>query len=89
MIIMPILFQYRLIRHFLGMYVTKHAEQEIYLIAQESNNGNDPHGCPSLSQWSIGLRLMKFDCRLSQLFWKWPQKDSRGQERDKKEETAR
>ena len=28
MIIMPILFQYRLIRQYLGMYVTKHAQQE-------------------------------------------------------------
>jgi len=30
---MPILFQYRNIRHLLGMYITKQAEQEIYLIA--------------------------------------------------------
>ena len=32
---MPILFQYRNIRHLLGMYITKQAEQEIYLIAQK------------------------------------------------------
>jgi len=31
---MPILFQSRNIRHLLGMYFTKQAEQEIYLIAQ-------------------------------------------------------
>src|SRR4029434_1792127 len=31
----PILFQYRNIRHLLGMYITKQAEQEIYLIAQK------------------------------------------------------
>ena len=30
---MQILFQYRNIRHFLGTYITKQAEQEIYLIA--------------------------------------------------------
>ena len=36
-IIMPILFQYRNIRHILGMYTTKQAEQVIYLIAQKSN----------------------------------------------------
>jgi len=33
-IIMPILFQYRNIRHLFGMYITKQAEQERYLIAQ-------------------------------------------------------
>src|SRR4029434_6032527 len=32
---MLILFQYRNIRHRLGMYITKQAEQEIYLIAQK------------------------------------------------------
>ena len=65
---MPILFQYRNIRHFLGMYIAKQAEQEIYLIAQESNDGAPPKhthtqlpsGCPSLSQWSVGLRLTKY-----------------------------
>ena len=35
---MPILFQYRNIRHDLGMYITKQAEQEMYLIAQGSTN---------------------------------------------------
>ena len=40
---MPILFQYRNIKHILGMYITKQAEQEIYLIAQESNDGAPPH----------------------------------------------
>ena len=30
---MPILFQDINIRHFLGMYITKQAEQEMYLIA--------------------------------------------------------
>ena len=39
---MPIFFQYRNIRHILGMYITKQAEQEIYLIAQESNDGAPP-----------------------------------------------
>jgi len=34
---MTILFQYRNIRHLLGMYVTKQAEQEIYLIARWSS----------------------------------------------------
>ena len=37
---MPILIQFKNIGHFLGMYITKQAEQEIYLIAQES----DQHG---------------------------------------------
>ena len=32
---MPILFQYRNIRHLLAMHITKQAEQEIYLIAQK------------------------------------------------------
>jgi len=32
---MPILFQDRNIRHILGMYITKQAEQERYLIAQK------------------------------------------------------
>jgi len=32
---MPILFQYRNIKHLLGMYITKQAEQEIYGIAQK------------------------------------------------------
>ena len=40
---MPILIPYRTIRHFLGMYITKQAEQEIYLIAQESNDGCKCH----------------------------------------------
>ena len=39
---MPILFQDRNIRHFLGTYITKQAVQEIYLIAQESNDGAPP-----------------------------------------------
>ena len=39
---MPILFQYRNIRHLLGMYITKQAEQEIYLIAQKSYAGAPP-----------------------------------------------
>ena len=34
-IIMPILFQYRNIRHFLGMYITKQVEQEIYLLLKK------------------------------------------------------
>jgi len=32
---MPILFQSRNVRRLLGMYITKQAEQEIYLIAQQ------------------------------------------------------
>ena len=32
---MPILFQYRNIKHLLAMHITKQAEQEIYLIAQK------------------------------------------------------
>ena len=35
---MLISFQYINIRHILGMYITKQAEQEIYLIAQDSND---------------------------------------------------
>ena len=35
---MPILFQSRNIRHFLGMYSTKQIEQEISVIAQECND---------------------------------------------------
>ena len=34
---MPKLFQYRNIRHLLGMYITKQAEHEIYLIAQKKS----------------------------------------------------
>lgn len=62
---MPILFQYRNIRHLLGMYITKQAEQEIYLIAQKKLRWCPPpkinknthstsqarRGCPFLSQW--------------------------------------
>ena len=33
---------YRNIRHRLGMYITKQAEQEIYLIAQKSYAGAPP-----------------------------------------------
>src|SRR4029434_108281 len=39
---MPILFQYINIRHLLGMYITKQAEQEIYLISQKSYDGAPP-----------------------------------------------
>ena len=42
MIIMPMLFQYRNIRHFLGMNITKQAKQEIHVIAQEGNDGAAP-----------------------------------------------
>ena len=57
---MPILFHYRNITHILGMYITKQAEQQIYVIAQESKDGVSPNkkkphtlifpapcGCPS------------------------------------------
>ena len=39
---MPILFQYRNIRHLLAMHITKQAEQEIYLIAQKKNSKGPP-----------------------------------------------
>jgi len=42
---MPILFQYRNIRHLLGMYITKQAEQEIYLIAQKKVRFDIPFIC--------------------------------------------
>ena len=59
----PILFQYINIRHLLGMYITKQAEQEIYLIAKKKSYDSAPpktnihstsqarRGCPFLSQW--------------------------------------
>ena len=61
------------------MYITKQAEQEIHLIAQESNDGAPPQknkhtqlsklpvGALSY-QWSVELRLTKFDSRLKSTF---------------------
>ena len=47
---MPILFQYRNIRHLLGMYITKQAEQEIYLIAQKKLLWSPPPPPPKKKQ---------------------------------------
>jgi len=47
---MPILFQYRNIRHLLGMYITKQAEQEIYLITQHPPRRRRSPWVPFLSQ---------------------------------------
>ena len=92
---MPILFQYRNIRHILGMYITKQPEQEIYLI--ESDNGAPtrththstsklPVGATPLSRWSVGLNLTKFDSRLSIVFGNGLDKTAGVRRREKQEE---
>ena len=59
------------------MYITKQAEQQIYLIAQESNNGAPlpTHTHIQLPKLPVGVP--------PQLFWKWPQKHIRSQEQRK------
>ena len=75
---MPILFQYRNIRHLLAMHITKQAEQEIYLIAQKKVTMVPPpphkYTCniPS-SRWLPCLKWpgeldSELDRRLCQLF---------------------
>ena len=57
---MPILFQYRNIMHFLGMYFTKQGDQEIicmYLIAQQNNNGAPQHTHTQLPTLPVGALL--------------------------------
>src|SRR4029434_9026929 len=69
---------YRNIRHRLGMYITKQAEQEIYLIAQKKlrwcpppkkNTLNFPScGCHIHGALSYLSGLTNFDSRLGKLF---------------------
>ena len=75
---MPILFQYRNIRHLLGMYITKQAEQEIYLIAQKKLRWCPPpkkknHIHPQLPKLAAGALsylsgMTNFDSGLGELF---------------------
>ena len=76
---MPILFQYRNIRHLLGMYITKQAEQEIYLIAQKKllwcpvHPPKKTHIHPQLPKLAAGALsylsgMTNFDSRLGELF---------------------
>ena len=76
---MPILFQYRNIRHLLGMYITKQAEQEIYLIAQTQ--------LPKLAVGALSYLsgLTNFDSRLGQLFENGLKKTTGVRGRQKKE----
>lgn len=98
---MPILFQYRNIRHLLGMYITKQAEQEIYLIAQKKLRWCPPPqkkytlnfpscGCHRHGALSYLSGLTNFDSRLGQLFENGLKKTTGVRGRQKKEkETAR
>src|SRR4029434_7658837 len=66
---MPILFQYRNIRHLLGMYITKQAEQEIYLIVQKKLRWCPPKKktqLPKLAEGALSYLsgLTNFDSRL-------------------------
>src|SRR4029434_10510982 len=98
---MPILFQYRNIRDLLGMYITKQAEQEIYLIKLKKSYAGAPPpkkytlnfpscGCHRHGALSYLSGLTNFDSRLGQLFENGLRKTTGVRGRQKKEkETAR
>ena len=93
--IMQILFQYRNIRHFLGMYTTKGRASDIFNCSTKKRwcpHNTDTLNCPQLPvgallyQWSVGLHLTKFYSRLSTFLEMAPKRwqESRAEKRKKK-----